>query len=317
MNITIRHEEIRDYNKIAEINALAFSNDNYVGEVAFIDVLRHGKDFNKELSLVAEIDNEIVGHVLFYPYKMMINGEVIPAVCLGPIGVHPKYQKLGIGGKLIEEGHMIAKNKGYKLSFLFGHPSYYSRFGYIKNMFGYSKIKVNRNNIETITGQIVERAVTYEDIKALISMWKDCYGNIDLSLCPTDSLLNWITHSQLIKTSVITINGETKGYLRYNINNINDMKMFLAKDKDSTHKILSYIKDITNDETIDLPIHPNSEIVKWLKGLEYKSNLQTWDAGMIKVLDKNDENILEYCNEVKSNIRKPGHIILPPSADIA
>lgn len=317
MNVTIRCEVIRDYNKIAEINALAFSNDNYVGEVAFVDVLRHGKTFDNELSLVAEINKEIVGHVLFYPYKMLINGKMIPVVCLGPIAIHPKYQKCGIGGKLIEEGHKISKNKGYKLSFLFGHPSYYPRFDYIQNMFGYSKIMINRNNIRTITEKIVERPVTIKDIEILISMWKDCYGNIDLSLCPTDSLLDWITHSPLIRTSVITINGETKGYLRYNINDINDMKIFLAKDKDSTLQLISYIKNTTNDETINLPIHPNSEVVKWLKGLDYEVDLQTWDAGMIKVLDENDGNILEYCNEVKNKKGKPGHIILPPSADIA
>lgn len=53
------------------------------------------------------------------------------ALALAPLSVLPKVQRQGIGGKLIERGHEIAKGLGYTLCVLLGHPSYYPRFGYI------------------------------------------------------------------------------------------------------------------------------------------------------------------------------------------
>ncbi len=51
-------------------------------------------------------------------------------LALAPLSVATKYQKLGIGSNLIQEGHKIAKTMGYEYSILLGYPSYYSKFGY-------------------------------------------------------------------------------------------------------------------------------------------------------------------------------------------
>ena len=74
--------------------------------------------FDPELSLVAEIDGEIAGHVLFSPFKFVVLGEEEMGVLLAPIAVRPEFQYKGIRGMLIEEGHRIAKGKGFTFSLL-------------------------------------------------------------------------------------------------------------------------------------------------------------------------------------------------------
>lgn len=52
-------------------------------------------------------------------------------IALAPISVLPKFQKQGIGGMLIKEGHKIAKELGFEFSVVLGDPLYYTKFGYI------------------------------------------------------------------------------------------------------------------------------------------------------------------------------------------
>lgn len=82
--------------------------------------------FIPALSLVAEVDNTIVGYALFTEAQV---GETSVLV-LAPVAVLPTYQKQGIGESLIQKGHKIAKSLGYGHSVVLGDPVYYSRFGY-------------------------------------------------------------------------------------------------------------------------------------------------------------------------------------------
>ena len=52
-------------------------------------------------------------------------------VVKAPLAVLPEYQKQGVGSKLIEEGHKIAKKLGYHFSIVLGSEKYYPRFGYV------------------------------------------------------------------------------------------------------------------------------------------------------------------------------------------
>ena len=80
------------------------------------------------LSLVAEIDGQIVGHVAFSP--VLINGENIGWLGLGPISVTPRLQKQGIGSALIKDGLAKIRSMGAKGCVLEGSPTYYQRFGF-------------------------------------------------------------------------------------------------------------------------------------------------------------------------------------------
>lgn len=126
-NLIIRSENSTDYNAINFVTDQAFKRPN---EGILVSSLRRLPEFDPHLSLVAEIDHHIVGHVLFFPIKIQSEDNFFPSLNLGPIAVIPDFQQRGIGGKLIEAGHLAAKGLGYTSVILLGHPSYYPHFGY-------------------------------------------------------------------------------------------------------------------------------------------------------------------------------------------
>lgn len=128
MNITIRKEEGKDYSKVHEVNRLAFKQEN---ESKLIEKIRKGENFIPDLSLVAEIDNKIVGHILFSKIKI-VGGSVFESLALAPMAVIPELQKQGIGGKLIKNGIEKAKELGFDSLIVLGHKDYYRKFGFQK-----------------------------------------------------------------------------------------------------------------------------------------------------------------------------------------
>lgn len=136
--ILIRPERVTDYAEISSLHARAFGSRT--GEPLVVALHRQRRVFDPELSLVAEIDGHLVGHVLFSPHQIRLLDSTIPAVNLAPIAVQPVYQGQGIGGQLITEGHAIAVSKGYTVSFLLGHTTYYPRFGYQTHAYGSSQL---------------------------------------------------------------------------------------------------------------------------------------------------------------------------------
>jgi predicted N-acetyltransferase YhbS len=129
MDIIIRQEFEKDYDKVYSIVKSAFENAEYTNhdEQNLVVRLRKSDAFIPELSLVADQDGELVGHIMFS--KIKVDKHI--ALTLAPLSVLPKVQRQGIGGKLIERGHEIAKGLGFTLCVLLGHPGYYPRFGYI------------------------------------------------------------------------------------------------------------------------------------------------------------------------------------------
>jgi predicted N-acetyltransferase YhbS len=92
-----------------------------------VNALRYGSAYIPELSLVAEENVSIIGHIMFT--KAEIGGKIVLA--LAPLSVLPEYQRKGVGTALIEEGHKIAKEMGYAYSVVLGSENYYPKFGYI------------------------------------------------------------------------------------------------------------------------------------------------------------------------------------------
>ena len=82
------------------------------------------------LSLVAEVEKQLVGHILFS--RMWIDSESgsRAAVALAPVAVLPSHQGKGIGGKLIQSGMDRLRDGGESIVLVLGHPEYYSRFGF-------------------------------------------------------------------------------------------------------------------------------------------------------------------------------------------
>lgn len=127
--LEIRQENKDDYEEIYNVVKTAFETAEHCdgNEQDLVVALRKGDNFIPDLSLVALKDNKIVGYILFTKIRIGKFEEV----ALAPLGVLPKYQKKGIGSKLIKEGHIIAKKLGYHYSVVLGSNEYYSKFGYI------------------------------------------------------------------------------------------------------------------------------------------------------------------------------------------
>lgn len=81
------------------------------------------------ISLVAESEGIVVGHVAFSPVTFE-NNENIQGYILAPLGVKPDYQKLGVGSKLTESGMDRLSSLGVNIVFVYGDPEYYSKFGF-------------------------------------------------------------------------------------------------------------------------------------------------------------------------------------------
>lgn len=129
MRIIIRPETKEDYPKIAEVNELAFGQKN---ESSLIEKPRNTSDFIADLSLVAEYNDDVIGHILFCPVKINDGGVRHTSLALAPMCVHPSHQRKGIGRKLVREGLKRAKDIGYGSVIVVGHPEYYPKFGFRK-----------------------------------------------------------------------------------------------------------------------------------------------------------------------------------------
>jgi len=127
MNIKIRSEVAGDYDAITSINEEAFKQKQ---EGNLIINLRKRSEFLPDLSLVAEINNKPVGHILFSPVSIISGDKSFGTLSLAPMAVLPEFQKMGVGGALIMHGLKKAQSLGYKSVVVLGHPDYYPRFGF-------------------------------------------------------------------------------------------------------------------------------------------------------------------------------------------
>jgi predicted N-acetyltransferase YhbS len=125
----IRQETSSDFDEVYALVRVAFAAMEHASgtEQDLVTALRQSEAFMPELSLVAETNGRIVGHILFTKAQIGERTELV----LAPLAVLPEYQKQGIGSALLEEGHRIARELGYGYSVLVGHERYYPRFGYV------------------------------------------------------------------------------------------------------------------------------------------------------------------------------------------
>ena len=127
--MNIRPEKTSDHKAIYRIHQLAFGQED---ESQLINRLRKTIDFVPELSLVAEKNSAIIGHILFSKIKIVGTDKKYSSLALAPMSVHPDYQKQGIGSQLIRMGLKKAKAMGFDSVIVLGHKDYYPQFGFEK-----------------------------------------------------------------------------------------------------------------------------------------------------------------------------------------
>ncbi len=125
--VTIRGETPGDYEPIAVVNRRAFDQEE---EGLLIEKIRGMDGFDPSLSLLAEIEGDVVGHILFSPIHIETESGNVPALALAPMAVLPEYQKRGIGSQLVRAGLDVSRQAGHAIVVVLGHPDYYPRFGF-------------------------------------------------------------------------------------------------------------------------------------------------------------------------------------------
>jgi putative acetyltransferase len=160
--IIIRNEIDADVDAITEVTVAAFKTleiSNHT-EQFIIEALR--ADSALTVSLIAEVDGHVVGHVAFSP--VTISDGTQNWYGLGPVSVLPEHQRKGIGKSLILEGLSRLKGLNAKGCCLVGHPDYYRKLGF-KNVSGLVHEGVPQQVFLAMSfdGQIPQGTVNFHD----------------------------------------------------------------------------------------------------------------------------------------------------------
>ena len=123
--VKVRRETAGDAKAVFAVNRHAFDGDV---EAKLVDRLRELGE--PTISLVAELDGRIVGHILFSRVTVGSGQDSRNAMALGPMAVVPELQRRRIGSKLVETGVEACRERGENVVFVLGHPKYYPRFGF-------------------------------------------------------------------------------------------------------------------------------------------------------------------------------------------
>ncbi|MFP4440321.1 MAG: GNAT family N-acetyltransferase [Chloroflexaceae bacterium] len=123
--ITIRPERPTDAPAVADLLEQAFGG---TGEVNLVAAL-HRHDA-VTVALVALVNEQVVGHILFSPVTLEVDPAYANAIALAPLAVLPGCRRQGIGGRLIQAGLAACREAGYALVVVLGHPDYYPAYGF-------------------------------------------------------------------------------------------------------------------------------------------------------------------------------------------
>lgn len=130
-HIILRSEIPADAEQISAITVAAFLTMEISDQTEHfvVEALRTAGAL--AISLVAELDGRVIGHIAFSP--VVVSDGTPDWYGLGPVSVLPEYQRQGIGKALILEGLSQLKELHARGCCLVGHPEYYPQFGFINS----------------------------------------------------------------------------------------------------------------------------------------------------------------------------------------
>lgn len=121
----VRPEKESDWDAVQAVNVSAFETQS---EANLVDALRD--QVQLVVSLVAEENGEVIGHIMFSPVSLLGHPE-LRIMGLAPMAVSPKHQRQGVGAALVLAGIDICKQLGFGAIVVLGYPEYYTRFGFL------------------------------------------------------------------------------------------------------------------------------------------------------------------------------------------
>jgi putative acetyltransferase len=123
--VLVRDEHPPDVDGVREVLKVAFDRPD---EAAIVDALRAAGKV--QLSLVAECEGQVVGHVLFSAVTIA-GDDTLLASGLAPLAVVPRMHRLGVGSALVRHGLARCRRAGHSFVVVLGDPTYYARFGFV------------------------------------------------------------------------------------------------------------------------------------------------------------------------------------------
>jgi putative acetyltransferase len=129
VDVEIGPERREDHDAVRRVVLAAFTTHHSVADL--VDLIRASPQYVAELSLVARVDGEVVGHVMLSHAEVVAgDGTRHDVLTLSPLSVDPAHQRHGIGGALVRAGLERAQQTSAPLVLLEGSPGYYPRFGF-------------------------------------------------------------------------------------------------------------------------------------------------------------------------------------------
>lgn len=178
-NISIRLERPADYRAVEELTHAAFNTPPFVRpgrefplEPYMVHRLRE-KCGVMELNFVAEVENRIVGHIIYSnAYVLYSDGSKTDVLSFGPLSVLPELQRMGIGSALMKHSIEQAQKLGFGAIFFYGHVDYYPRFGFVKAsafLGGHANpycmaMELQEGYMKNIAGKFVEPDIYNDDL---------------------------------------------------------------------------------------------------------------------------------------------------------
>ncbi|MDE6750502.1 MAG: N-acetyltransferase [Lachnospiraceae bacterium] len=205
MNINIRNEVPADYRIVEELTREAFwgnmDHPTCDGEHLLVHKLRKLPAFVPELDFVAEVDGEIVGHIIYSLAKIITpDNREIKVLNFGPLSVHPNYKRMGVGSALMHYSIAEAARQGYRAIIFYGHPDYYPRFGF-KRASRYGIVSADGSSFDAlmamelydgaldgITGRFIEDEVYEVDPEEMAEFEKGFPYKEPVELAPVEIL---------------------------------------------------------------------------------------------------------------------------------
>lgn len=182
--LIIRLEEKKDWHKVETLTKKAFWRDERIEKIG-VGAVEHymvremrGKDGIDNLTFVAELNNQIVGHIIYTKnsYILQPDGLKKEVLNFGPLSILPKYQKLGVGNALMTHSIKRAKELGYGAILFFGHATYYPKFGFKEakeynittsdeaNFPEFMAMELQEGYLKGVSGRFIEPPIYNENI---------------------------------------------------------------------------------------------------------------------------------------------------------
>ncbi|MCL2574653.1 MAG: N-acetyltransferase [Defluviitaleaceae bacterium] len=184
MSINIRLEKPEDWHIVEGLTRNAFSTPDRIERSEINCPMEHymvrqlrSCDGIMELNFVAEMDGQIVGHIIYsHAHILQLDDTKTPVLNFGPLNVLPQYQSMGVGGALLNHSINKAKQLGHRAILFFGHPSYYPRFGFApadnfsitdrngNNYPAFMAMELAPGYLSSVSGKFIESDIFNDDI---------------------------------------------------------------------------------------------------------------------------------------------------------